>query len=362
MIPNTDINCGKCAAPIYSDCVMWAGGDLTCLKLTQDCCDVSLTQVINTLGGYICNFSYISGYTIPVCLSSYNITDFKGMQQAMLTQICNLQSEIGSLNFNWNCYTSGTTVLSSVTLAIQKLIDQTCARTNLNLTWNCIPSGTTNSINDSLQAIINNVNGTNQYTFANSQFYVTGETSCSSQVKLIIGSWVDITSGCTFYNGFSSSRIEYLKDVTGVIHLRGTIVNPGSIVLSGSTGGSGTPTVPYTVTNVSSYTYAGSGPSIPVVDLPSFLGNNVPNSSYFLGTIIGFNNNFSYGRGSNVTQYYNIEWNIAIGFVNSSSSVPACQNASGTGVRINVYVPYEATQGSGSSVSMYLGGLNYSLI
>jgi hypothetical protein len=108
----------------------------------------------------------------------------------MLTQICNLQNEIGPLNYNWNCYTSGTTALSSVTLAIQKLIDQTCIRTALNLNWYCIPSGTTNSINDSLQAIINAENQ-QKISYASSQFVVSGSSStCNQVLYLQQGQWV----------------------------------------------------------------------------------------------------------------------------------------------------------------------------
>ena len=92
MIPNTDINCGKCAAPIYSDCVMWSGGNLSCVTLLQDCCDTSLTTVINLLGGYMCNITNTANYTIPVCMESYAITDFVGMQNAMMDLICEQQT------------------------------------------------------------------------------------------------------------------------------------------------------------------------------------------------------------------------------------------------------------------------------
>lgn len=190
MIPNTDINCQKCASPIYSDCVMWSGGDLSCLVLTKDCCDVSLTNVINTLGSYICNFTSIDNYDIPFCFESYNIQDFKGMQQAVLTQVCSLQSQIGDLTFDWSCYASGTSVISSATLAIQHLIDETCAKTTIDLDWKCYTSGSTNSINDSLQAVIDN-GLAQKVSYASSQFVVSGSSaSCDQVLYLKQGEWV----------------------------------------------------------------------------------------------------------------------------------------------------------------------------
>jgi len=174
---------------------MWSGADLSCLALTKDCCDTSITDVINKLGGYICNFSNVTNYMFPFCFDSYSISDFKGMQQAMLTQICvmqseidTLQSEIGPLDFNWGCYSSGVT--SSVTLAIQRLIDETCIKTALNLNWKCIPSGTTNSINDSLQAIIN-AESAQQISYNSSQFTITGETgACNKGLSFKTPTWV----------------------------------------------------------------------------------------------------------------------------------------------------------------------------
>ena len=188
MIPNTDINCSKCATPMYSDCVMWSGADLSCLLLTKDCCDTSITDVINKLGAYICNFSNVTDYMFPFCFDSYSISDFHGMQQAMLTQICVLQSEIGPLDFNWGCYSSGVT--SSVTLAIQRLIDETCAKLTTQLTWGCTTSGTTNSINDSLQAIINAQNS-QKISYNSSHFVVSGSSgSCNQGLSLKQGQWV----------------------------------------------------------------------------------------------------------------------------------------------------------------------------
>jgi hypothetical protein len=226
MIPNTDINCSKCATPIYSDCVMWSGADLSCLLLTKDCCDTSITDVINKLGGYICNFSNVTDYMFPFCFESYSISDFKGMQQAMLTQICVMQSEIdtleakvGPLDFNWGCYSSGVT--SSVTLAIQRLITETCTKTSLNLNWKCIPSGTTNSINDSLQAIIN-AESAQQISYNSSQFVVTGETgACNKGLSLTTPVWVDFSIAGTVLGGLTTGA-------TGGAHL---IDNQGNVRL-----------------------------------------------------------------------------------------------------------------------------------
>ena len=122
MIPNTDINCGKCAAPIYSDCVMWSGGNLPCVTLLQDCCDTSLTKVVELLGNYVCNLTNIANYNIPVCMESYSITDFVGMQNAMMELICQQQASIDLTGLNWGCMTSGAT--SSVEDSMQAVIDE----------------------------------------------------------------------------------------------------------------------------------------------------------------------------------------------------------------------------------------------
>jgi len=174
---------------------MWSGADLSCLALTKDCCDTSITDVINKLGGYICNFSNVTNYMFPFCFESYSISDFHGMQQAMLTEICvlqseidTLQSEIGPLDFNWGCYSSGVT--SSVTLAIQRLITETCAKLTTNLTFSCFPSGATNSINNSLQAIINAQNS-QKISYNASHFVVSGSSgSCNQGLSLKQGEWV----------------------------------------------------------------------------------------------------------------------------------------------------------------------------
>jgi len=257
MIPNTDINCSKCATPMYSDCVMWSGGDLSCLVLTKDCCDTSITDVINKLGAYICNFSNVTDYMFPFCFESYSISDFHGMQQAMLTQICVLQSEIdtleakvGPLDFNWGCYSSGVT--SSVTSAIQRLITETCTKTSLNLTWGCITSGTTNSINDSLQAIIN-AESAQQISYNSSQFVVTGETgACNKGLSLKQGEWTAFDLPTAPANGWvlgtsgispqvgGVNKMWYFKDSLGNVTVKGTFTNTGITSHYKSTGVLGT--------------------------------------------------------------------------------------------------------------------------
>ena len=152
MIPNTDINCGKCAAPIYSDCVMWSGGNLSCVTLLQDCCDTTLTKVVELLGAYVCNLSNVANYNIPVCMESYNITDFVGMQNAMMELICNQQA--------------------SITLSA--------------ITWGCVASGTT--VEDALQNIITEVNS-QTLEFNQSQFEITGTTCSNRGVSLIQPCW-----------------------------------------------------------------------------------------------------------------------------------------------------------------------------
>lgn len=88
MIPNTDINCGKCATPIYSDCVMWSGQNLACVTVLQDCCDTSLTKVVELLGDYVCNMG--SGLTWA-CVTSGATTSTSDTFQAIINAI-NTQS------------------------------------------------------------------------------------------------------------------------------------------------------------------------------------------------------------------------------------------------------------------------------
>lgn len=123
MIPNTDINCGRCATPMYSDCVMWSGGNLSCVTLLQDCCDTSLTTVVTSIGNYMCSITNTGNYTIPVCMESFSITDFVGMQNAMMELICN--SAVGDLTFG--CIPSGTTTTEIFQNIIDTVNDQTIA-------------------------------------------------------------------------------------------------------------------------------------------------------------------------------------------------------------------------------------------
>lgn len=156
MIPNTDINCGKCATPIYSDCVIYSGKDLPCITLLQNCCDTDLTTVINLLGNYICSIGNIENYQIPTCLNSYSISDFTGLQNAIMEQLCAQNTAIS---------VSG-------------------------ITWGCLTSGTTSSIRDNFQAIINNVSS-QEITYASSQFVISGSSNACNQVLYLKqGEWV----------------------------------------------------------------------------------------------------------------------------------------------------------------------------
>lgn len=97
MIPNTDINCGKCAAPIYSDCVMWSGKNLSCVTLLQDCCDTSLTKVVELLGDYVCNMG--SGLTWA-CVPSGASSSVKDTLQAIITEVSTQSIEYSSSYFS----------------------------------------------------------------------------------------------------------------------------------------------------------------------------------------------------------------------------------------------------------------------
>ena len=97
MIPNTDINCGKCAAPIYSDCVMWSGKNLSCVTLLQDCCDTSLTSVVTLLGNYVCNMG--SGLTWA-CVPSGATTSVKDSLQAIITEVSDRTISYNTDHFN----------------------------------------------------------------------------------------------------------------------------------------------------------------------------------------------------------------------------------------------------------------------
>ena len=203
MIPNTDINCGKCAAPIYSDCVMWSGQNLSCVTLLQDCCDTTLTKVIELLGGYVCNLSNVANYNIPVCMDSYNITDFIGMQNAMMDLICQ-QSEI------------------NVT----------------GLTWGCTPSGTTTLLQDTIQAVIDQVN--DQATAYNQDHFVVTGTTCSDKgVSLKLNTWTESTpsafgSNIQFLSSTVYHTLSYLKNTFGDIRLNATVRTYNGLAYVGS--------------------------------------------------------------------------------------------------------------------------------
>lgn len=164
MIPNTNMNCGKCATPMYSDCVLWSGSQtsVACISLTQGahCCDSTITDVLTDIAQYACdsNVSALSNYTIPSCLSGAcecSITNFYDMINAIMAAICNDRGVIGSLEFDWNCYATPVQNLSSVTAVIQYLIDQTCTTgkpSGLNPYCYTLPE--TYDINTVLEAIM----------------------------------------------------------------------------------------------------------------------------------------------------------------------------------------------------------------
>ncbi len=164
MIPNTNMNCGKCATPMYSDCVLWSGSQtsVACISLTQGahCCDSTITDVLTDIAQYACdsNVSALSNYTIPSCLSGAcecSITDFYDMINAIMAAICNDRDLIGNLEFNWNCYAAPSASVSSVTAVIQYLIDQTCTTgkpSDLNSYCYTLPE--TYDINTVLEAIM----------------------------------------------------------------------------------------------------------------------------------------------------------------------------------------------------------------
>ena len=135
MIPNTDINCGKCATPMYSDCVLWSGSESTvaCIPLSSagKCCDSSITQVITDVAQFACdtNVSDLANYNYQCLASSCacSITDFFDLFNLVITKVCNLEAgtvAVGDLN--WNCYATPASAITGITQVIQYLIDQTC--------------------------------------------------------------------------------------------------------------------------------------------------------------------------------------------------------------------------------------------
>ena len=93
MIPNTNINCGKCATPMYSDCVMWSGSQtsVACIPLTQggNCCDSNITQVITDVAQFACdtNVSDLTKYHYT-CLAdscACSITSFFDLFNLVIT-------------------------------------------------------------------------------------------------------------------------------------------------------------------------------------------------------------------------------------------------------------------------------------
>ena len=164
MIPNTDINCGKCATPMYSDCVLWSGSESTvaCIPLSSagKCCDSSITQVITDVAQFACdtNVSDLSNYNYT-CLANgcgCSITDFFDLFNLVITKVCNLEAGTVAVgNLNWNCYAAPASAITGITQVIQYLIDQTCTTgkpSGLNPYCYTLPE--TYDINTVLEAIM----------------------------------------------------------------------------------------------------------------------------------------------------------------------------------------------------------------
>jgi hypothetical protein len=164
MIPNTDINCGKCATPMFSDCVLWSGSQSTvaCIPLSSagKCCDSSITQVITDVAQFACdtNVSDLANYNYT-CLASTcscSITDFFDLFNLVITKVCNLEAGtivVGDLD--WNCYAAPASAVTGITEVIQYLIDQTCTTgkpSDLNTYCYTLPE--TYDINTVLEAIM----------------------------------------------------------------------------------------------------------------------------------------------------------------------------------------------------------------
>lgn len=164
MIPNTNINCGKCATPMYSDCVMWSGSQtsVACINLTQggNCCDSNITQVITDVAQFACdtNVSSLSGYTYACLVDGCgcSVSTFQDMVNLMIAKICAFESgnfTIGTLD--WNCYTDPAPSVTGITDIIQYLIDQTCITGKPSgLATYCYTLPETYDINTVLEAIM----------------------------------------------------------------------------------------------------------------------------------------------------------------------------------------------------------------
>lgn len=170
MKPTTGQKINTCSNPIYSDCVLWSGGNLACINLISSCTDATVTSVIKSIGNGLCN---ISGTT--------------------------------------------TTIISSITY-IQD-------NSNLSgLTWGCTTSGTTNSVTNSFQAVVNELN-TQKVSYASSQFTITGSDCSSRTLAINTPSWTSfsfIRSTTTNINHTPSVNEGYLVDILGNVRLTGS--------------------------------------------------------------------------------------------------------------------------------------------
>jgi archaellin len=244
-----------------------------------------------------------------------------------------------------------------VTVVINQLATLICAAAGaagIDISSYTIPTCLTNAhtvtdMKTLLEAIMQDLYD-RRYTFDVSNF-TTDSSTCIKNITLNQGVWNDVTNQVDFYNGFTSSKIEYIQDATGLISLRGNISRSTNIDFTSG-----------------SWVYSGTGASIVVCDFPASM---IPNSATVgnpatsdapIVVLPGFNNNHAYSHGSAVDQYYNLNWIGAMNKVDNTSSPPS---GTGTGshptpsMRLSVYVPFGATQGIGP-VSMYLQSIKYS--
>lgn len=135
MIPNTDINCGKCATPIYSDCVMWSGKNLSCVTLLQDCCDTSLTKVVELLGDYVCN---MGGGLTWGCTASGATTSTNDTFQAIINGINN-----NVITYNSNHFVVSGTNCTNKGLSLKTSTWTTATETSMNPSFTYLPNNNT---------------------------------------------------------------------------------------------------------------------------------------------------------------------------------------------------------------------------
>lgn len=326
MIPCNEEN--NCQDFFSTKCILWGGTSLECLGISS-CPTPNIETIIETIASKICTGFSIAAYDIPVCLNSYNISDFTGMQNAMLAEICSAKAELDNTS---------------------------------SLNWYCLANITGDTLLHSLQTIIDNVN-INTIQYNTNQFVITGSTStCNKTLNISQGVWIDITSQVLFYvNGTTNTNftngtsIYYMKDATGIIHIKGALIT--NYVLSTSHhifNGTSTSSVivcdfPQSLIPLSNtqllYDY-------PAICLPGFNAKNHPPANNAMPTVNG----------------YNLTWNAFFGVIDNSqlslsnpNSIPLTNQGGGKAFRMTVYPSYDATQGSGEgNLSIYLHSIKYS--